>query len=122
MSNVIDMKQYGLTETFEKTAERYEKLTVARILSQEKGSYRILSSHGEKWGEISGRFHYEVQAKSEYPAVGDFVMTDWNKSGGNAVIHHVLPRKSSFIRKAAGEKNEEQVVAEIMILYFCVCP
>ena len=69
MSNVIDMKQYGLTETFEKTAERYENLTIARVLSQEKGSYRLLSSNGEKWGEISGRFHYEVQAKSEYPAV-----------------------------------------------------
>ena len=121
MSNVIDMKQYGLTETFEKTAERYENLTIARVLSQEKGSYRLLSSQGEKWGEISGRFHYEVQAKSEYPAVGDFVMADWNKSGGNAVIHHVLPRKSSFIRKAAGEKKEEQVVAaNIDTVFLCM--
>ena len=121
MSNVIDMKQYGLTETFEKTAERYENLTIARVLSQEKGSYRLLSSQGEKWGEISGRFYYEVQAKSEYPAVGDFVMADWNKSGGNAVIHHVLPRKSSFIRKAAGEKKEEQVVAaNIDTVFLCM--
>ena len=121
MSNVIDMKQYGLTETFEKSAERYEDLTVARVLSQEKGNYRLISSNGEKWGEISGRFHYDVQAKSEYPAVGDFVMTDWNKSGGNAVIHHVLPRKSSFIRKAAGEKNEEQVVAaNIDTVFLCM--
>ena len=121
MRSEIDMKQYGLSESFEKSADHFHDLTVSRVLSQEKGRYRLISSQGEKWGEISGRFHYEVQAKSEYPAVGDFVMVDWNKSGGNAVIHHVLPRKSSFIRKAAGEKNEEQVVAaNIDTVFLCM--
>ena len=121
MRNEIDMKQYGLSETIEKTAECFEDLIVSRVISQEKGIYRLVSSQGEKWGEISGRFHYDVQAKSEYPAVGDFVMADWNKSGGNAVIHHVLPRKSCFIRKAAGEKNEEQIVAaNIDTVFLCM--
>ena len=37
------------------------------------------------------------------------------------MIHHVLPRKSSFIRKAAGEKNEEQVVAaNIDTVFLCM--
>ena len=121
MEKEINMRRYGLTESFEKSADPYENMTAARVLSQEKGIYRLISSQGEKWGEISGRFHYDVQKKSEYPAVGDFVMTDWNESGGNAVIHHVLPRKSSFIRKAAGEKNEEQVVAaNIDIVFLCM--
>ena len=115
------MKQYGLSEAFVKSVYNFSDLTVARILSQEKGIYRLVSSHGEKWGEISGRFHYDVQAKSEYPAVGDFVMVDWNKSGGNAVIRHVLPRKSCFIRKAAGVKNEEQIVAaNIDTVFLCM--
>ena len=121
MNNKITMRQYGLSETVEKSAECYADLTVSRILSQEKGIYRLVSSQGEKLGEISGRFHYDVQEKSEYPAVGDFVMAFWNKSGGNAVIHHVLPRKSCFIRKAAGEKNEEQVVAaNIDTVFLCM--
>lgn len=121
MGNEIIMRQYGLSETVEKLAERFADLTVSRILSQEKGVYRLISSQGEKWGEISGRYHYDVQAKSDYPTVGDFVMVDWNKSGGNAVIHYVLPRKSSFIRKAAGEKNEEQVVAtNIDTVFLCM--
>ena len=48
-------------------------------------------------------------------------MVDWNTSGGNAVIRHVLPRKSCFIRKAAGEKNEEQVVAaNIDTVFLCM--
>ena len=121
MGNEINMKQYGLSEAFVKSVYNFSDLTVARILSQEKGIYRLVSSHGEKWGEISGRFHYDVQAKSEYPAVGDFVMVDWNKSGDNAVIRHVLPRKSCFIRKAAGVKNEEQVVAaNIDTVFLCM--
>ena len=121
MKNETTMRQYGLSENVEKSAERFVDLTVSRVLSQEKGLYRLVSSQGEKWGEISGRFHYNVQAKSEYPAVGDFVMVDWNKSGGNAVIRHVLPRKSCFIRKAAGEKNEEQVVAaNIDTVFLCM--
>ena len=115
------MKQYGLSEAFVKSVYNFSDLTVARILSQEKGIYRLVSSHGEKWGEISGRFHYDVQAKSEYPEVGDFVMVDWNKSGGTAVIRHVLPRKSCFIRKTAGVKNEEQVVAaNIDTVFLCM--
>ena len=121
MRNEINMRQYGLSETFEESAGHFADLTVSRVISQEKGSYRLVSSQGEKWGEISGRFLYHIQAKSEYPAVGDFVMADWNKSDGNAVIHHVLPRKSSFIRKAAGEKNEEQVVAaNIDTVFLCM--
>ena len=121
MGNEINMKQYGLSEAFVTSVYSFPDLTVARILSQEKGIYRLVSLHGEKWGEISGRFHYDVQAKSEYPAVGDFVMVDWNKSGDNAVIRHVLPRKSCFIRKAAGVKNEEQVVAaNIDTVFLCM--
>ena len=121
MRKEIDMTQYGLTKAVEKSAERFADLTVSRVLSQEKGIYRLVSSQGEKLGEISGKFHYDVQAKSEYPAVGDFVMADWNKGGGNAVIRHVLPRKSCFIRKAAGEKNEEQVVAaNIDTVFLCM--
>lgn len=121
MSKEITMTQYGLTEAVEKSAERFADLTVSRVVSQEKGLYRLVSSQGEKWGEVSGRFQYGIQSKSEYPAVGDFVMADWNKNGGNAIIHHVLPRKSSFIRKAAGEKNEEQVVAtNIDTVFLCM--
>ncbi|MGN1192255.1 MAG: ribosome small subunit-dependent GTPase A [Dorea sp.] len=65
MRNGTFMKQYGLSETFEKSANHFSDLDVARILSQEKGIYRLVSSQGEKLGEISGRFHYEIRTKSD---------------------------------------------------------
>ena len=52
MSNEINMKQYGMSETVEKSAERFADLTVSRVLSQEKGIYRLVSSLGEKWRNI----------------------------------------------------------------------
>jgi ribosome biogenesis GTPase len=61
--------------------------------------------------EASGKFRYEVKNVSGFPAVGDFVMMDCTKSNNHAIIHHVLPRKSAFIRKAAGTANKEQVIA-----------
>lgn len=115
------MTEYGLTENLANLANEFPDWIVCRVLSQEKGQYRLVSSYGEKWGEVSGKFLYDIQTKLEFPAVGDFVMVDWNSSGGNAVIHQVLPRKSSFIRKAAGEKNEEQMVAaNIDTVFLCM--
>lgn len=41
-----------------------------------------------------------------------------NNKNGNAIIHHVLHRKSLFVRKAAGKVNEEQVVAANIDIVF----
>ena len=112
MNQNIDMKTYGLSQRFVTLAGTYEPgLTPARVISQEKGICRLMSSEGEKLGEVSGRFRYLAQTASDYPAVGDFVMADWNPDGGHAVIHHVLPRKSCLLRRAAGDLLQEQVVA-----------
>lgn len=92
-----DMKQYGLPEQLADAAGNFEGLLAARVIAQEKGLYRIVSEKGKKLGEISGRFHFQAQTASAFPAVGDFVMADWNEGGGNAVIHQVLPRRSCFM-------------------------
>ena len=121
MSKVIDMKKYGLSDYFGQLSEGFDGLTVSRIMLQEKGLYRIISKYGEKLAEISGKFQYNIATISDYPAVGDFVMVDWNEHGGNAVIHHVLPRKSCFTRKAAGDARQEQVVAaNIDTVFLCM--
>lgn len=111
MEKINDMKRYGLSEAFTVYSEGFKDLTVSRVISQQKGLYRLISEYGEKNGQVSGKFHYNVHTISEYPAVGDFVMTDWNEKNDSAVIHQVLPRRSCFMRKAAGGTAQEQVVA-----------
>ena len=102
MCNNIDLSAYGLNGRFAALAAEYPGLTAARVVAQEKGRYDLLSARGEASGAVSGRFRHAVQTVSEFPAVGDFVMTDWNPDG-EAVIRHVLPRKSCLLRRAAGD-------------------
>jgi ribosome biogenesis GTPase len=121
MKKYIDMKQYGLTEDFESEVYKYKNLSVSRILSQEKGLYRIVARQGEKLAEISGKFQFKTTRVSDYPAVGDFVMVNWNPRGNSAIIEYVLPRKSSFTRKAAGDTQQEQIVAaNIDTVFICM--
>ena len=115
-----NMKHYGLDDRFHALASMYSDFVVGRILSQEKGLYRVITEFGEKLAEISGKFRYEAENSSDYPAVGDFVMVDWNPAGGNAVIHHILPRKSCFTRKAAGLRREQVVAANVDTLFLCM--
>ena len=116
-----NLKQYGLTDRVLTLASMYPELTVGRIVSQEKGLYRIATSNGEKLAEVSGKFRYGAVTVSDYPAVGDFVMADWNEAGGNAIIQSVLHRKSCFTRKAAGDARQEQIVAaNIDTVFLCM--
>lgn len=116
-----NLKRYGLTERFEALVSMFPGLSAGRITSQEKGSYQIVTQYGEKLAEVSGKFRYHASTVSDYPAVGDFVMVDWNKDGGNAIIHEVLQRKSCITRKAAGNARQEQVVAaNIDTIFLCM--
>ena len=84
----------------------------ARVISQEKGLYQISSGTEVKQASVSGKFRYEAQTVSDYPAVGDYVLAEWQEAGSPAIIRSLFPRKSCFLRKAAGSAKQEQVVAD----------
>lgn len=119
MNNLI---KYGASERFFTEATLYPQLRLARVLSQYKDLYKIVTEQGETLAEISGKFRYEAACLSDYPAVGDFVMTDRaDNDSGNAIIHRVLTRKSAFERTAVGMDNETQVVAaNIDVVFICM--
>lgn len=112
---------YGGGERFFTLAQAYPDLSLARVISQYKDYYKIITEEGEQLAEVSGKFRYEASALSDYPAVGDFVMVKCAASGsGNATIHHVLARKSAFERAAVGMDNQLQIVAA-NIDYALIC-
>lgn len=102
--------------------DKNEGLIVGRVASQYKDRYKVICENGELQAEISGKLRFEVKTLSDYPAVGDFVVLDRaDDKNGNAIIQYVLPRKSAFIRKAAGTANEEQIVAaNIDTVFICM--
>ena len=101
-------------------AAQYPERTVGRITLQEKGMYRIRTIMGEHNALVSGKFQFNAQSVSDYPAIGDYVMADCAHPD-TAVIHQVLPRKSLFARKAAGTTKTEQVVAaNVDTVFLCM--
>ena len=93
----------------------------ARVISQEKGLYQISSGTEVKQASVSGTFRYEAQTVSDDPAVGDYVLAEWQEAGSPAIIRSLFPRKSCFLRKAAGSAKQEQVVAaNIDTVFLCM--
>jgi ribosome biogenesis GTPase len=119
---VNNLIKHGASERFFAEATLYADLYLARVVSQYKDLYKIATEQGELFAEVSGKFRHECAHLSAYPAVGDFVMADrTSNDSGNAVIHHVLRRKSVFERTAVGIKNETQIIAaNIDIAFICM--
>ncbi len=120
--NIINMENLGLTEEFKQESKIYKDLFIGRVSTQSKNLFKVITENGEISAEISGKFHYSVKELSQYPSVGDFVMVDrTDNSQGNGIMHHILTRKSVFVRKVAGSKEDIQVVAaNIDTVFICM--
>ena len=71
--------------------------------------------------EVSGRLRHGAKGAADFPAVGDFVWLEGGAAQGNAVIQGILPRRSVFVRRAAGSGCAEQVVAaNIDTVFICM--
>jgi ribosome biogenesis GTPase len=56
----------------------------------------------------------------DLPAVGDWVVIRSRPEGGRAMIHAVLPRRTSFARKIAGSRTEQQIIGANIDTVFLV--
>jgi ribosome biogenesis GTPase len=92
----------------------------ARVMSESKGSYQVYSQHGELTAKISGKMRHQSGINDQHPTVGDWVIIKPLASERKGTIHAVLPRKSKFSRKIAGECTKEQVVSANVDTVFIV--
>jgi ribosome biogenesis GTPase len=84
--------------------------TPGRVIVQRRGQYDVMSEGGALTAEISGRLAHDA-VEGGFPVVGDWVAMSAPPGEGSATIHAVLPRRTSFLRKAAGVGQVAQVVA-----------
>lgn len=107
----MNIEKLGWNESFEDHFQPYkeQKLGVGRVFKEVRHLYTICTSNGILEGEVSGRFHFTAMKRSDYPTVGDWVVL--RKYDDCVIIEGILPRTSSFSRKAAGDETQEQVVA-----------
>ncbi len=94
-------------------------MDVCRIVAHHRDLYRISTSSGERNAVLAGRLRHHTTRQSDLPAVGDFVSIRQGKND-IAVIEAMLPRRTVLVRRAAGERPDDQVIAANIDVVFVV--
>jgi len=88
-----------------------QHLIPGRVVAEHRDAYRIDTERGERPGALAGRLRHRATRRSDLPAVGDFVAVRLPDADGPAVVDAVLPRRTAFVRRAAGDRPDDQVIA-----------
>lgn len=91
--------------------EELERDKLARVITVQKNSYRLSDGDMEYLAQVSGRYLHTATSTLDFPAVGDWVEVEKLYDEGKAIIKQLLPRTSQFVRQAAGDRTEAQLVA-----------
>ena len=115
----FDLKDIGWDDEWAKVFEphRADGLIPARVAIEFNYLYRLFAESGELQAQHAGRLRHEVDQLS---AVGDWVAVRPTAGEATATIEAILPRRTRFSRKVAGELTEEQIVAANIDTVFLV--
>ncbi len=92
----------------------------ARVAEENKEFYRVFSEQGEFLATIAGRIRFHAETRSDFPAIGDWVLITPRLTERRATIEAILPRQTILRRKMAGKNIEEQVIASNIDTIFIV--
>lgn len=107
------LEQFGWSAALQQQFSVYcaSDFIPARVLVQQRGHYGVVTQLGELAATLAGKFIHEA-GDGAYPVAGDWVAVQPRAAEGSATIQHVLPRRSSFVRRASGPgAARAQVVA-----------
>jgi len=109
----VTISNWGWNSYFEAfwRAGDWKNVVPARVIAQQRKFWRVAGDFGECWAEASGKLRLTAEGGADWPAVGDWVVAELHGAETSAVIQEVLPRRSKFVRKMAGKKIEEQIMA-----------
>ena len=97
-----------------------EGLVPARVAIEFNYIYRLYTAAGEVQAQQAGRLRHQAMTREQLSAVGDWVAITLTPGEATATIEAVLPRRTKFSRKVAGELTEEQIVAANIDTVFIV--
>ena len=97
-----------------------EGLVPGRVVAGLTRLLRVATDDGETLAESSGGLRHQARGSGDLPGVGDWVALRPRATGHRAVIQAVLPRRTAFLRRAAGERAIAQVLAANVDTVFLV--
>ncbi len=119
---VMSLISLGCTSALEASFQPYAAsgLLLARVSLQHKNAYELLTGSGSLTAVCTGRLLHHSTQRADLPAVGDWVAVRVRQHEPFADIHSVLPRRTLFSRRAAGDDGGEQIVAANVDTVFLV--
>jgi len=94
--------------------------SIARVTAVDRGAFLIRNQREETTAELAGKLRFSIQSTADLPCVGDWVCAQCQASGGPAIIHAVLPRKTFLRRKCPGKTVDFQMIAANIDVAFIV--
>jgi len=125
MQDSFDLTTIGATDAIFEAFQPYAArgLLLGRVSVVHSDRYRLYTARGEMTAEAIGALLYRTE-RSAWPAVGDWVAVQPvgpDEAPLQAMIHAVLPRRTMFSRRAAGDRDQEQAIAANIDLALIVC-
>ena len=107
----MDLEAYGWNDAWRDAFRPFvaESLTPGRVAVEHRGMYYVATGSGECAAEMAGRLRHDVLARSDLPAVGDFVALRLSEGDGPAVIRAVLPRKTDHAMPFSNAREAARV-------------
>lgn len=97
------IEQFGWSDALQQqfTPHAAAGLIPARIIVQQRGLYEIVTELGELTATLAGRLAHDAE-DGTLPVTGDWVAVQARPAERSATIQHVLPRSTTFTRRASG--------------------
>lgn len=93
---------------------------LARVTAVDRDAYLVRNPDAEIRAELAGKYRFTSRSTLDLPCVGDWVGVQWPASGGPALIHQVLPRKTFLRRKTPGKSVDFQLIATNLDVAFII--
>jgi ribosome biogenesis GTPase len=119
---VFDLNDLGWDDEWARAFAPHaaDGLVPARVAIEFNYLYRVYAAAGELQAQETGRIRHQATAREQLSAVGDWVAIRPSVGEATGTIEAILPRRTKFSRKVAGELTEEQIVAANIDTVFLV--
>lgn len=113
MSPPRTLEELGWSDAFARAMPGDPALAPARVASVYSARVEVWTTDGARLASLRARVLREAPVEGGI-AVGDWVavaLARAEASEDEVVVEHVLPRRTAFLRQAAGERSEPQAIA-----------
>ena len=107
-----DLELLGFDPWFLEQAEDpvQDPFEIARVTAVHKDAYTISNGRTSVNAEITGKLMFTAESHQDYPVVGDWVVAQFLDENTFGIVHDILSRKTTLMRKTPGKKIDHQLI------------